>query len=186
MAATIINNPPGIIDGPARIYASNVYTLHVDTDRSTIVSKAIISPSPGRAPFEPFHRRPTTFLLVHRGRITKPYLSIRDAFFFPPPPPLLSRHVIIGYGSEISIGNIFAGLFFFFFPFLYESSVRYSTMVNFLGKIREKLKSSRIGEAKDNEHFTINWTKIGRKSGRSNESRARSEKSKSSNAGIRV
>lgn len=85
MAATIINNPPGIIDGPARIYASNVYTLHVDTDRSTIVSKAIISPSPGRAPFEPFHRRPTTFLLVHRGRITKPYLSIRDAFFFPSP-----------------------------------------------------------------------------------------------------
>lgn len=118
MAATIINNPPGIIDGPARIYASNVYTLHVDTDRSTIVSKAIISPSPGRAPFEPFHRRPTTFLLVHRGRITKPYLSIRDAFFFRPPLPLLSRHVIIGYGSEISIGNIFAGLFFFFSFFI--------------------------------------------------------------------
>lgn len=153
MAATIINNPPGIIDGPARIYASNVYTLHVDTDRSTIVSKAIISP--GRAPFEPFHRRPTTFLLVHRGRITKPYLSIRDAFFFFP--PLLSRHVII----EVKFQS--------------EASVRYSTVVNFLGgKIREKLKSSRI--KKRINKFTINCeTKIGGWSARSNddESRAR-------------
>lgn len=61
VAATIINNSPGIIDGPARIYAIQVHVAHVDTDRSTIVSKAILLYRPS---FEPFHRRPTTFLLL--------------------------------------------------------------------------------------------------------------------------
>lgn len=62
VAATIINNSPGIIDGPARIYAIQVHVAHVDTDRSTIVSKAILLLY--RPSFEPFHRRPTTFLLL--------------------------------------------------------------------------------------------------------------------------
>ena len=63
VAATIINNSPGIIDGPARIYAIQVHVAHVDTDRSTIVSKAILLLY-RRSSFEPFHRRPTTFLLL--------------------------------------------------------------------------------------------------------------------------
>lgn len=43
----IINNSSAIIDGPARIYVSDC-ALHVDIDRSTVVSKAF-----RRAPLNP-------------------------------------------------------------------------------------------------------------------------------------
>lgn len=81
VAATIINNSPGIIDGPARIYASK-YTLHalIPIDRQLSLKQS----SSDRPSFQPFHRRPTTFLLllllVHGAR----KCIIRDAlgFFF--------------------------------------------------------------------------------------------------------
>lgn len=61
VAATIINNSPGIIDGPARIYASK-YTLHalIPIDRQLSLKQS----SSDRPSFQPFHRRPTTFLLL--------------------------------------------------------------------------------------------------------------------------
>lgn len=78
VAATIINNSPGIIDGPARIYASK-YTLHalIPIDRQLSLKQS----SSDRPSFQPFHRRPTTFLLlllVHGAR----KCIIRDTFFF--------------------------------------------------------------------------------------------------------
>lgn len=78
VAATIINNSPGIIDGPARIYASK-YTLHalIPIDRQLSLKQS----SSDRPSFQPFHRRPTTFLLlllVHGAR----KCIIRDALGF--------------------------------------------------------------------------------------------------------
>lgn len=78
VAATIINNSPGIIDGPARIYASK-YTLYalIPIDRQLSLKQS----SSDRPSFQPFHRRPTTFLLlllVHGAR----KCIIRDALGF--------------------------------------------------------------------------------------------------------
>lgn len=78
VAATIINNSPGIIDGPARIYASK-YTLHalIPIDRQLSLKQS----SSDRPSFQPFHRRPTTFLLLLLTELENVLFATRLVFF---------------------------------------------------------------------------------------------------------